>query len=81
MDNLKGFPTRTFVCSRCGREKEIIMNHDGINETYERCVDLCMWTNYEGPMLFTSQGQQTGFKKCKFIKKSLILDQDELNKI
>lgn len=61
-------PTKTFVCTRCGKQKEVLMNHDDLNEIFERCTDECMWANDNGPSLYSASGEVTGFRKCKMIK-------------
>lgn len=65
------YPYRIFTCIRCDQDKKVIMNHDQLSQIYERCTDLCMWTNDDinSPKLLSKDGQITGFRKCLMVKK------------
>ena len=61
--------TRTYVCTNCNTEKEVLCNHDNLPEIFERCSEDCMWNNGTGPLLYDNEGKPTSFRKCKMVLK------------
>lgn len=57
--------TKTYKCSHCGNEKKVLVNHH-MPELFERCTDQCMWEAKEGPLLYSANGEKTGFRKRLF---------------
>lgn len=57
---------RIYKCSDCGREKNLLINHDGLPEVWERCTGECMWGAKDGPFLYSTEGVKTGYRKRRF---------------
>lgn len=69
-DAKRTFPTRRFKCTRCGNIKDVIMNHDGLSEIWERCTDDCGWRydGERGPVIPDTNGNPSGFWKRRYVR-------------
>lgn len=62
---------KKYVCTHCGTERDIMVNHDGLPELFDRCTEDCMWSNegFKGPVIYSENGIETGFNKRLFKRK------------
>ena len=60
---------KTYVCTICGHEREVMVNHDQLPVLYERCTDACSWAAPLGPIILSSKGEVTGFRRTLHLRK------------